>query len=50
MTVHSAPTSAGSVDATAARPASSGFLMQRLVVVLVLGVVLIEGDGRRLGG
>jgi len=24
--------------------------MQRLVLVVVLGIVLIEGDGRRLGG
>jgi hypothetical protein len=49
-TVQSAPTSRWSVDATAVRPALSTFLMRNLVVVVLIGIVLIEDEGRRLGG
>jgi hypothetical protein len=38
------------IDAPRGRRASSVLEMQRLVLVVVLGIVLIEGDGRRLGG
>jgi hypothetical protein len=49
-TVQSAPTSRLNIDATDVRRASSGFQMRQLVLVVVIGIVLIEGDGRRLGG
>jgi len=38
------------IDAPRVRHASSVIEMQRLVLVVVIGIVLIEGDGRRLGG
>jgi len=48
--VQGAPTSRLDIDGTEPRRAWSGFQMRQLVLVIVIGIVLIEGDGRRLGG
>ncbi len=50
MSVHSAPTCRAFVDAGAALLSGSVPLMSRLLVVSLIGIVLIEGDRRRLGG